>query len=314
VKPEHDEYLEDGEEGGSLPRSIFAAGWFRALLLLAVIAIIAVVGLPYLLRWFEPPVPAPRAQAGPGDRSTPSPSVPASRLKESPAAIPAAPASPTATAVQPAPGGAASRGSVAPPAAIAPATAPSAASKAPAASRPGARAAAEAKVAGASPTAPKARAQAPPAQGEYWVQVGAFQDRRNADRLAEAIRAERLPVQLAPVTRDAGGGNGSRHELLVTGSTVEAVNRLLRGHHSAEAVPGGALIRPALSLREAVELSKRLAGEGLTVKIRQAAVGGGSTYHVVRVGAFPDRARAMEARADLAAKGHAGFLTQGPAR
>jgi hypothetical protein len=74
------------------------------------------------------------------------------------------------------------------------------------------------------------------------------------------------------------------------------------------------LIRPALSLREAVELSKRLAAERLTVKIRRAAMGGGSTYHVVRVGAFPDRARALEARADLAAKGHAGFVTQGPAR
>jgi cell division protein FtsN len=304
VRPDHDEYVEDGEDGESMPRSIFAAGWFRALLLLAVIGIIAMVGLPYLLRWFEPTVPPPRVQAGPGDRSTASPSVPTSQSKESPGTTPGAPASPGPIASQPAPGGAASPGSIAPPAAIPPATAPSAATKAPAGSRPAA------KAGGASPTAPKA---APPAQGEYWIQVGAFQDRRNAERLAEGIRAERLPVQLAAVTRN-GGDNASRHELLVTGSTVDAVNGLLRGRHSAEAVPGGVLIRPALSLREAVELSKRLAAEGLTVKIRRAAMGGGSTYHVVRVGAFPDRARALEARADLAAKGHAGFVTQGPAR
>ena len=313
MRPDHDEYVEDGEDGESMPRSIFAAGWFRALLLLAVIGIIAMVGLPYLLRWFEPTVPPPRVQAGPGDRSTASPSVPTSRLKESPGSTPGAPASRGPTASQPAPGGAASPGSIAPPAAIPPATAPSAAPKAPAASRPAARAATEAKAGGASPTAPKAAAPAPPAQGEYWIQVGAFQDRRNAERLAQEIRAERLPVQLAAVTRN-GGDNASRHELLVTGSTVDAVNGLLRGRHSAEAVPGGVLIRPALSLREAVELSKRLAAERLTVKIRRAAMGGGSTYHVVRVGAFPDRARALEARADLAAKGHAGFVTQGPAR
>jgi len=313
VRPDHDEYVEDGEDGESMPRSIFAAGWFRALLLLAVIGIIAMVGLPYLLRWFEPTVPPPRVQAGPGDRSTASPSVPTSQLKESPGTTPGAPASPGPIASQPAPGGAASPGSIAPPAGIPPATAPSAATNAPAASRPAARAGTEAKAGGASPTAPKAAAPTPPAQGEYWIQVGAFQDRRNAERLAEEIRAERLPVQLAAVTRN-GGDNASRHELLVTGSTVDAVNGLLRGRHSAEAVPGGVLIRPALSLREAVELSKRLAAERLTVKIRRAAMGGGSTYHVVRVGAFPDRARALEVRADLAAKGHAGFVTQGPAR
>jgi cell division septation protein DedD len=34
----------------------------------------------------------------------------------------------------------------------------------------------------------------------------------------------------------------------------------------------------------------------------------------VRVGGFADRAKAQQARGDLEAKGHPGFLTQGAAR
>ncbi len=74
-----------------------------------------------------------------------------------------------------------------------------------------------------------------------------------------------------------------------------------------------------------MSLSSALKKEGFKVVIRRAksgpapapaapVAGGGTTYHVVRVGGFADRAKALQARADLEAKGHAGILTQGAPR
>jgi len=77
--------------------------------------------------------------------------------------------------------------------------------------------------------------------GNYWVQVGAFKESRNAEGLAKKLRAEGFPVQVARVTREA-------------------------------------------------------------------------PLHVVRVGGYPDRAKATAAREELQGKGHAGFISRGPAK
>jgi len=45
-----------------------------------------------------------------------------------------------------------------------------------------------------------------------------------------------------------------------------------------------------------------------------ATVNRDQTLHVVRVGGFPDRSKASAAREELQGKGHAGFVTQGPAK
>jgi cell division septation protein DedD len=42
-----------------------------------------------------------------------------------------------------------------------------------------------------------------PAAGNYWVQVGAFKEGRNAEGLAKTLRAEGFAVQVTQVTRDA---------------------------------------------------------------------------------------------------------------
>jgi cell division septation protein DedD len=42
-----------------------------------------------------------------------------------------------------------------------------------------------------------------PAAGNYWVQVGAFKEGRNAEGLAKTLRAEGFAVQVTRVTRDA---------------------------------------------------------------------------------------------------------------
>jgi cell division septation protein DedD len=73
------------------------------------------------------------------------------------------------------------------------------------------------------------------------VQVGAFKESRNAEGLAQTLRSEGFPAQVATVTRDA-------------------------------------------------------------------------PLHVVRIGGYPDRAKASAARQELQGKGHSGFVTQGPAK
>src|SRR3989304_5591180 len=85
--PDQEEFLEDDEQDEIARRSIFSAGWFRALLVLTVLAIVVVVSLPYLLNWLEP-TPAPPAKtqarsggapgpAAPPPRTAPPPGVPA---------------------------------------------------------------------------------------------------------------------------------------------------------------------------------------------------------------------------------------------
>ena len=88
MSPQQDEYREEDEPEEYASRSIFAAGWFRAVLVLTVLAIVVVVSMPYLLDWFEPTAPpAPRSQKQPADsptaRTAPSgetPSTPFSRM------------------------------------------------------------------------------------------------------------------------------------------------------------------------------------------------------------------------------------------
>jgi cell division septation protein DedD len=176
-------------------------------------------------------------------------------------------------------------------------------------------------------------APAPAAGGSYWVQMGAFVQERNAEALAKTLRAEQFPVEIARMNR--GGGvasasapakaveSGGQNQLVITGSTPDAVNAALKGKGTAQVVKGGIVVNPSYDLETAMSLSSALKKEGFKVVIRRAkssaapaapAAGGGTTYHVVRVGGFADRAKALQARADLEAKGHAGFLTQGAPR
>jgi cell division septation protein DedD len=81
-------------------------------------------------------------------------------------------------------------------------------------------------------------------------------------------------------------------------------------------------VNPPFDLETAMSLSSALKKDGFKVVIRRAkgaaapktAAGGGPTYHVVRVGGYPDRTKAQQARDELEAKGHPSFLTQGAAR
>jgi len=307
VSPDREEYLDDDDRGRFSPRSILASGWFRALLVLGALAVMLVIAVPYLLRWFDGAPPEPRPQA---------------RITAPPAPVPAAPPPPAPAA----------------PAASPPAAMPGAARKTeliqpvpPPERQPGAPTRrAEAPTPAPREAAPRSRprpegaepkaADAPreasrpaaAAAGSYWVQVGAFQDARNAERLAVSLRSRKLQVQVAQVTRVQSAA--ARHEVVVSGASVEAVSAALGGSGTAQQTGAVVVVRPPLELREAVALSRRLAGDGLSVKIRRAGDGAPATYHIVRVGGYPSRAAAEAGRREVEGHGLATFITQGAPR
>jgi cell division septation protein DedD len=211
---------------------------------------------------------------------------------------------------------------------------------APVPSSPAAKGAPEAKQAPAAKPAPAEAPKVPAAKqgapveggspGNYFVQVGAFLEEKNAESLAKQLRGESFPVQITQVTRGGGGAapaapakasSGAQNQLFITGSTPDAVNAALKGKGTAQAVKGGIVVNPAFDLETAMSLSSSLKKDGFKVVIRRAKAeqpalktGGGQTFHIVRVGGYPDRAKAQQARVDLEAKGHRGFLSQGAAR
>lgn len=340
--PDPEEFIEEDEQELAR-RSIFSAGWFRALLVLTVLAIIVVVSLPYLLNWLEPtpsppgkpqakvsepaappptaPVPAPPAPA-----VTPSPSAPAPPAKaEAPAPPPAKPDAPATAQAPTAPSPADRPVGTAPLPAVPAPVAP------PAKTAPAAKA--------ETPKAPSAAKRSAPVeagQGGYWVQVGAFAEERNAEALSKQLKSENFPVTISRISRGGSApaaakaapsapAAGGQNQLFITGSTPEAVNAALKGKGTAQPVKGGLVVNPPFDLETAMSLSSSLKKEGFKVVIRRAKAApapaatpssedGGAIFHVVRVGGYPDRAKAQQVRGELEAKGHPGFLMQGTAR
>ena len=371
TNPDRDEFLEDEEQDELARRSIFSAGWFRALLVLTVLAIVVVVSLPYLLNWLEPTPPSPPAKtqaksSAPSQTPTPAPPpvtapAPSTMVPPAPAPAPApatppppapapstsAPSMPTPSAKvetpAPPPAKADTSKSARAPAEPSPAERPVGTAPLPVAPAPSAPAAKGAPAAKQEPAAKPAPAEAPKAPaakqgapveggspGNYFVQVGAFLEEKNAESLAKQLRGESFPVQITQVTRGGGAApsapaksssSGAQNQLFVTGSTPDAVNAALKGKGTAQAVKGGIVVNPAFDLETAMSLSSSLKKDGFKVVIRRAKAaqpapktGGGQTFHIVRVGGYPDRAKAQQARGELEAKGHSGFLSQGAAR
>lgn len=239
----HDEHEEDEHEEDDGVRSIFAAGWFRAVLVLTFLAVVVMVALPYLLDWFEP---APSSVKAPPQAKQERPSV-------------SAPASPPLRVAQPRPAPAPS----VPPATLKPASAKPitpAAPMLPPYAPPSERLSEPVGMGKATGSAPAHTLELPRATStessgrpseasrSHWVQLGLFKDLSNAERLAKTLRGQGFSVQLASVTRGP----------------------------------------------------------------RDAAAG--ETYHLVRVGAFSDQARALAARDSLKSRGYVGFLTEGAAK
>lgn len=206
-RPDQDDFLEEEQEEYG-QRSIFATGWFRAVLVLLVLAVVAVIAVPLIGGWFEP-TPPPKVVTKP---SEPSPTLVPVPSTPPPASAPATPpVSPLPSAGSP---------PATPPSVAAPTPAPPPAMPAPAVSSPTPAPARPEMPPASASKAPKApeKAQAPgrtaavtpnksaakPAasSGNYWVQVGAFKESGNAEGLARKLRSEGYSVQVTRVTRN----------------------------------------------------------------------------------------------------------------
>lgn len=327
MSPEQDDFQEEDEQEEYTPRSIFAAGWFRAVLVLTVLAIVVVVSLPYLLNWFEPSPSAPAKTAARPAAEPPrpvSPSEPPSTLIPAPA--PSTGSAPAPAKLEPGP---ATASAPTKPVPTAPPSSPSATPAKPEPAKTQAPAAPSKPLFQPPPAkpaeggrrtaavAPKTEPGGAPSAGSFFVQVGLFKEPRNAEALAKTLSEEGFAVDLARVTR--GGTRApsgpQRHELFITGSTVEGVNAALKGRGVAQSVRGGVSVRPTYDLKQATTISRELSAEGLKVVIRRAGgasgTASGAAFTVVRVGGFPDRTRAAAVREELQGKGHPGFVTQG---
>jgi cell division protein FtsN len=142
----------------------------------------------------------------------------------------------------------------------------------------------------------------------YWVQVGAFLDHKNADRLAERLRGDGL----AAATTSFEQSRVLYRVLLVSGDggrvSDEAIERVRGLGHAVEATSDGPAVTDPVPLRKAVETSHALRQQGVPVRLKQEV--SSSTFRVVRVGSFATAADADAALAALKAKGVEGVVVR----
>jgi cell division septation protein DedD len=339
---EHDLYDE------APPRSIFATMWFRAVLVLIVLAVVVAVAVPYILDATNPPTKptiASRPQPGPA----PPP----------PAAVtpPPAPAPPSSSALS-------TQADKAPDAAVADKPVPSARASAgekpvpaptekstPTENPKMVAAASEVKPASKRVAARSTVATSPPrpaTSSEWWVQVGAYREESTARKVAarlreqnytveESVRGSETPIKApAAAEKPAAPASAStpagvdQYDVFVSGTTTEDLSSRLAGKGlTAEASGGGVVVKPSLPLRDAVSLSKDLATDGLKVQVRRAGSPTGETtipaadkrripaasshdpLYRVRVGSFSDRTTAVATLKELEGKGYKPFIARG---
>jgi cell division protein FtsN len=308
--------------------SIFSARWFRALLGAGVALVLVLLIGPWVAGWFGSDLPrslfllAPWSAADKAPPSGPAgvagKPVAGSSVASPPGSSAGGPGIAGATAKAPAASAEGKPGTngrtvaggpaaVPRPTPVAPAspapTSPAAASPALVSPAPASQGSARAAVAPASP-APLAT---PPSV--YWVQVGAFLDHKNADRLAERLRGEGLPAATAAFEQSR-----VLYRVLLAGPEdgasvpEEVVGRVKGLGHTVEATADGPAVTGAVPLRKAVETSHALRQQGFRVRLKQQV--SSSTFRVVKVGSFPTVAEAEAALASLTAKGVEGVVVR----
>ena len=171
---------------------------------------------------------------------------------------------------------------------------------------------------GGTTTGPGAARPAPPATTAlapvgspvaFRLQVGAFLDHRNADRLVERLRSQGFEVADRVVEQGrvlhrvlASPGEGEPHDVLL--------ERLRTLGFTPELIGDAVAVTAPVPLHEAVDASRRLRAAGITVRLEKAI--GAATFRVVRVGRYGTAEEAERARADLAARGIEGFVVREP--
>jgi outer membrane biosynthesis protein TonB len=328
-RPQDD--LEDDEQGfeDEGRRSIFSALWFRAILVVVVLGVVAAVAVPYVLELANQPAAKPTVAARPETAPPPAPIVPPSPSAGT--TPPQAPAAPPAPAMEKPPAAEKAPTAEKPPIAE---KAPAPEKAVPAPSRKAdPRTAAVAKE--STTTRPKATSPAPTVQGQdaYFIQVGAFKSQDSAKRLATRLRELKYNVE---ETAAAGGAKtaasapapssssaGDKYDVYVMGGTAGDINAKLGPKGlTSEPSAGGVVVKPSLPLRDAVALSKDLAVDGLKVQVRRSSGGVTSPsapasaapssdgLYRVRVGPFDDRAAATSTLRELQQRGYTPFIAR----
>jgi SPOR domain len=291
------------------PRSIFAATWFRAVLVLIVLGVIGAVAVPYILDAMNaPPKPTTVAKPSSPVPTTPPASAPPGALTQATPTPPTPPTPATPTTPAPPPATSTPTGPTTPlntpptpptvPEKPANAREPMVAATTPAkpeateAAKPEAGAGATKQAASATvpprSTSKMAKATAaavkPASGGQWFVQVGAFKDPTTAKKVATKLRDDNYKVEestrggtatvakavTAPSSAPSSAG-ADQYDVIVSGqSPAELSRRLSAKGLTAEATQNGAVVRPSLPLRDAVALSKDLAVDGSKVQVRRA--------------------------------------------
>ena len=330
-RPRDDSEYDDERFEDEGRRSIFSALWFRAILVVIVLGVVAAVAVPYVLELANQPAPKTTAISKP--ESSPPPVAPP--VASTP---PPAPSAPEKSADKPASTDKPSM-SDAPPAAPMPTPPAEKPAGAPRKSE-GSKSVAKEQPAPA-PRAPRTSA-APsptgPASG-YFVQVGAFKNPDTARKLAVRLREQKYTVEetsaavaaapsrpAAPSAPPASAAASDRYDVYISGGTPADINAKLSSRGlNAEPAAGGVVVKPSLPLRDAVALSKDLAVDGLKVQVRRAAAGSApapaappasaatsdGTLYRVRVGPFDDKAAATSTLRELEQKGYTPFIARG---
>jgi cell division septation protein DedD len=303
-------------------RSIFSALWFRAILVVVVLGVVAAVAVPYVLELANQPPPRPTVIAR-TEPAPPAPIVPPSP----PAETSPSQASPSAPAMEK------SSAAEKPPVAE---KAPAPEKGAPAPSRKADPRTAAVEKESTTPFS-KATSPAPTMQGQgaFFVQVGAFKSEDSAKRLATRLRELKYNVEEAPASgrantaASAPASNaspaGDKYDVYVMGSTAADINAKLGAKGlTSEPSAGGVVVKPSLPLRDAVALSKDLAVDGLKVQVRRSSGGAASTsastaaktapssdgLYRVRVGPFDDHATATSTLHELQQRGYTPFIAR----
>ena len=329
-RPRDDNDFDDERFEDEGRRSIFSALWFRAILVVIVLGVVAAVAVPYVLEVANQPVPKTAAVGKP--EITPLPAPP-----PAPIAPPAPPvASVPATPPAPAPAPEKSSGADMPAAMDKPAATSekSEPSKSAVASKGPSSSAKES----ASARASRASAPSPAGPSDYFVQVGAFKNPDTAKKVAARLREQKYNVEetsangvktvraAAPSAPSPTTGPSDRYDVYVSGATPGDINTKLSAKGlSAEPSGTGVVVKPSMPLRDAVALSKDLAVDGLKVQVRRAAGGpapgattpssaamvSDGTLYRVRVGPFDDKSAATSTLRELEQKGYSPFIARG---
>jgi SPOR domain len=346
-RPRDDQDYDDERFEDEGRRSIFSALWFRAILVVIVLGVVAAVAVPYVLELANQP--APKTTALPKPEMTPPPSV-APPVASAPSPSAPAPEKPSAmdkpsTSENPSPT----------PTPMTPGTEKPASSASRKSESGKSDESSKGAVASKSSDAKEqpeprvARAPAPSPSGPgtgYFVQVGAFKNPDTAKKLAVRLRGQNYNVEessaavnsakpaartVTPSAPPASGSASDRYDVYVTGGAPADINAKLSGKGlSAEPSAGGVIVKPSLPLRDAVALSKDLAVDGLKVQVRRSASGpvpapaapsaapsaasnttADGTLYRVRIGPFDDKTAATSTLRELEQKGYSPFIARG---